>query len=102
STPTSIMLGFGAGTAQRAHLLRVDPGEVNLGKLVEFDELLDDVSARRLDLPTALARMQALGAAPDRYGQWWTVFAFGIASATAGRFFGGGMVEVLVSFALGV
>jgi uncharacterized membrane protein YjjP (DUF1212 family) len=102
STPTSIMLGFGAGAAQRPHLLRVEPGDVNLGKLVEFDELLDDVSARRLDLPTALARMETLGAAPDRYGPWWTVLAFGVASATAGRFFGGGMIEVLVSFALGV
>lgn len=102
STPTSIMLGFGAGVAQRPHLLRVEPGEVNLGKLVEFDELLDEVVAHRIDLPTALTRMQALGAAPDRYGPWWTVLAFGVASATAARFFGGGGVEVVASFALGV
>jgi uncharacterized membrane protein YjjP (DUF1212 family) len=102
STPTSIMLGFGAGVAQRPHLLRVEPGDVNLGKLVEFDELLDYVRARRVDLQTALARMQALGAAPDRYGPAWTVLAYGVASATAGRFFGGGALEVGVSFALGI
>lgn len=102
STPTSIMLAFGAGADQRPHLMRVEPGDVNLGKLVEFDVLLEDVEARRIDVPTALARMQTLAAAPERYGFGWTVLGFGLASATAARFFGGGHLEILVSFALGV
>ncbi|MEZ6015391.1 MAG: threonine/serine exporter family protein [Planctomycetota bacterium] len=102
STPTSIMLAFGAGVDQRPHLMRVEPGDVNLGKLVEFDELLEDVEARRVDVPSALAALRALSTAPERYGVGWSVLAFGLASATAARFFGGGLVEVLASLALGV
>lgn len=102
STPTSIMLGFERGARQRPHLLRVEPGGVDLGKLVEFDDLLDDVDDGVIDVPTAMERMETLAAAPDRYGAAWTVLAFGVASATAGRFFGGGVTEVVVSFALGV
>lgn len=35
STPTSIMASFGPLGRQRTHMLRVRPGEVNLGKLAE-------------------------------------------------------------------
>jgi hypothetical protein len=37
STPTSIMVGFGGHIDQRVHLLRVEPGEPNLGKLAQLD-----------------------------------------------------------------
>ena len=33
STPTSIMAAFGPEARQRTHLLRVEPGDVSLGKL---------------------------------------------------------------------
>jgi len=102
STPTSIMLGFGAGAAQQPHLLRVEPGSVDLGKLVEIDDILEDVEARRVSVAVALQRIEALAAAPARYGAAWTVAAFGIASGTAARFFGGGPVEVVAALGLGV
>jgi uncharacterized membrane protein YjjP (DUF1212 family) len=41
SSPTSLLLAFGSGARQRTVLRRVEPGEVNLGKLVEIDEILD-------------------------------------------------------------
>ena len=45
STPTSILLGFGAEVEDRVRLLRVEPGGVDLGRLEDLDELLDEVSA---------------------------------------------------------
>ena len=102
STPTSMMLAFGTGIEQRTHMLRVEPGDVDLGKLVEFDELLEDVEAGRLPVARALERIEALAAAPERYAAAWTVLGFGVASATAARFFGGGLLEVLVSLGVGL
>ena len=102
STPTSMMLAFGSGVDQRAHMLRVEPGDVDLGKLVEFDELLDEVSERRLGVGEALERLEELGQAPERYGAPWMVGGFGLASATVARFFGGGLTEILVSLVVGV
>jgi uncharacterized membrane protein YjjP (DUF1212 family) len=65
STPTSILLAFGEGTGQIVHLLRVEPGSVDLGKLVEFDELLEDVGARRIELVDARKRIEALVRWPE-------------------------------------
>ena len=48
STPTSIMASFGPVGRQRTHMLRTEPGEVNLGKLAELypkggDVTIDDL-----------------------------------------------------------
>jgi len=102
STPTGLIIGSGAGVDQHTHILRVEPGDVDLGKLVEFDELLEEVAMRRVDVETGLARMEALAAAPNRYRPAWGILAVGLASATAARFFGGGLAEVLASLALGI
>ncbi|MEX1025138.1 MAG: threonine/serine exporter family protein, partial [Planctomycetota bacterium] len=38
-TPTSMLAAFGAPTEQRVHLVRVDQGDEDLGKLLELDEV---------------------------------------------------------------
>jgi len=100
-TPTSVMASFGLGEDERAHLLRIEPGAVDLGKLVEFDQVLEDVEHRRATVADGLARLEQVAAAPPRFGPALTALAFGLASAGAARFFGGGLAEIGVSFALG-
>ena len=39
STPTSIMASFGPVGRQRTHMLRTEPGEVNLGKLATLEQV---------------------------------------------------------------
>ncbi|MEK7832242.1 MAG: threonine/serine exporter family protein [Acidobacteriota bacterium] len=39
STPTSIFASFGKQEEQQTFLMRVTPGEVNLGKLAELDDV---------------------------------------------------------------
>jgi len=102
STPTSLLLAFGAGSEQRARLLRVEPGEVDLGKLIEFDEALEDLEDRRADLAATRARIDALAAAPPRHGPLATALAFAGASAGAAVLFGGGAAEVGAACVLGV
>lgn len=100
STPTSLLAAFGPSSDQRTHLLRVEPGQVDLGKLVEFDELLEEVENGRSTVRGALRRVEELAAQPPRYGLWAVTPAFGAASAGAAVLFGGGWREALVAFAL--
>ncbi|HPF15853.1 MAG: threonine/serine exporter family protein [Planctomycetes bacterium] len=102
ATPTSLIASLGQGRSEQTRLLRVSPGEVNLGKLVELDELLEDVEDRRTDVPTALERLERLIQQPARYGGWTLALAFGLSSAGASVFLGGEGWECVASFAMGL
>lgn len=101
STPTSVMAAFQDGGQQTVRLGRVDPGEVNLGKLMAFDEVLEDVEHGRLEVREGLDRLEAVAAAPPRYSQALVALAFAVASAGAARLFGGGLYDILGSGILG-
>src|SRR5215210_7689543 len=48
SMPTQIMAAFGPEERQRTALLRVEPGQVNLGKLAALEELSRNVAHGRV------------------------------------------------------
>ncbi len=102
STPTSLIAAFGEGENQRTHLVRVDPTSVDLGKLVEFDEIMEDVEQGRIQIREGLVRLESVAHSGARYGPWLRLLAFGVASASAARFFGGGLEEVILSLMIGV
>ena len=102
STPTSIMAAFGELETQHTHLIRVEPGEVDLGKLTDVSEVVEDVVQGRLSPSIGSNRIDAIVAAPPPYGVPSTVLAFGLASAAAARFLGGGLREILVSGGIGL
>jgi len=98
STPTAFFATFdGSGTTV---LARTEPGEVDLGRLADLDELLDDFAAGRRSVRAAANDVDELLARPARWSAPLTVFCYAIASAAAARFFGGGWRE-LVAAALG-
>ena len=101
STPTAIIASFREGGEERTHLIRAEPGAVNLGKLVEFDEVMEDVEHGRTGAREATLRLDAIAAAPPRFPLWLTALACGTASAGASVLFGGGLVELLVSLVIG-
>ncbi len=102
STPTSIFAAFGKQDEQRTFLIRVTPGEVNLGKLAELDAVAVRVLRAGLAPVAGSALIDAIIAAPPRYGGAVTTLAFGLASAAASRFLGGGAKEVALSATLGL
>jgi len=101
STPTSVMASFGKGEEERVHLVRTEPGEVNLGKLVEFDEVLEAVEHGRLSASEGIERLDQVAASAPRYGARLVMLAFAVASAGAARLFGGGLTEMFGSALLG-
>ena len=100
STPTAVIASIGSAPNKVVHLMRTNSGEVDLGKLVEFDDAMDQVRDRELTPAQGLARIEEVAAAPSRYPKWVTALAFGVASAGAAIFFHGGWPEVLFTFLL--
>jgi uncharacterized membrane protein YjjP (DUF1212 family) len=102
STPTSIMASFGPQDDQRTFMIRVEPGDPDLGKLALVDEVARDVLAGQRQPLDGLARLEQIEAAAPRYRPWLTTLAFGVVSASAARFLGGGWREMLAALLIGI
>jgi uncharacterized membrane protein YjjP (DUF1212 family) len=102
STPTSIMASFGPQDDQRTFMIRVDPGDSDLGKLARTDEITREVLNGRLTPAEGTAQLGQLEHAPPAYGRLVTTLAFGVASGSAARFLGGGWHECLAGLGIGL
>jgi len=102
SMPTQIMAAFGPEERQRTHLLRVEPGEVNLGKLAALEEVSLDVARGQMSPGEGMARIERIVAAPSPYGPALVTIAHGLLSGAVCQFLGGGWREVLVATVLGL
>ncbi len=102
TTPTQLMVGFGPPSRQEPVMLRVQPGEIDLGRLAALDALADAVVAGEVGIEDGLARVHAIQAAPARYRPWLVVLAFTLTSAAVARFFGGGGYEMLTAGVIGL
>ncbi len=102
STPTSIFAAFGEQADQRTFLLRVEPGDTDLGRLADVDRVTRRVLRGELTAAEGSAALDAIAALPPLYGRLLTTAAFGVASAAAARFLGGGATEIGLAGGLGV
>ncbi|HNG92970.1 MAG TPA: threonine/serine exporter family protein [Acidobacteriota bacterium] len=102
STPTSIFASFGDPEEQRTTLIRVEPGEVNLEKLVLLDTLAEQVLDGTLTPSEGAQQIDEIVAARPRYGDFLTAICFGISSGAASRFLGGGWREILMATVIGM
>jgi uncharacterized membrane protein YjjP (DUF1212 family) len=102
STPTSIMASFGPLGLQRTHMLRVEPGEVNLGRLAALEQVALDVAQGRTLPADGTAAITRITTAPPPYGPGLTMLASGIVSGAATQFLGGGAREIVVATVLGL
>lgn len=102
STPTSLTAAFGEPPHQRTFLARVEPGSVHLGRQSALDDLIRDVAAGRVGAAEGLERVERIRTAPEPYGAGLTTLCFGVASAGAARFFGGGWREMAAAAAIGL
>ncbi|MCU0617520.1 MAG: threonine/serine exporter family protein [Gemmatimonadaceae bacterium] len=102
TTPTSIFAGFGPPDAQRTHLMRVQPGEPNLGHLSRLDGIMSDVVDGRITASEGSVRIGQLLAEPPRWSGAQTIIAFVLASAGVSCFFGVTIFEACVASVLGL
>ncbi len=101
TTPTSIFAAFGTQDTQRTHLMRVQPGEPNLGHLSRLDGIMSEVLDRHITASEGSTRIVALLAEPPRWSKWQTLVAFIIASGAVSCFFGVTVFEAYIAGTLG-
>jgi len=102
SGPTSLISSFGEPGSQHTALSRVEPGNLQLDKLVELDEVVKSLYRGEIPVEVAAARMLEIDSAPERFGPFLSTLAFMLVSGTAARFFGGGLLEMGVATGLGL
>ncbi len=102
STPTSIYCGFGALETQRTYLIRAEPGSLNLGKIVDLDQVLTEVLYHRLTPAEGSRKIDEIIAAKSEYGATMNTIACGLASAASSQFLGGGVREMVVAAIIGL
>ncbi len=102
STPTSISAAFGEQERQRTYLLRVEPGDVDLGKLARIDAVSNSVLRGEVPPGDGSRLIDGIVADVPLYGAWMRTAAFGIASGAAARFLGGGGREIAAAAAIGL
>jgi len=65
---------------QYNHLVRVTPGEIDLGSLARIDELVDELTSGQRSLEEAIERLDEINKKPPPYGVFLTFLAFGASS----------------------
>jgi uncharacterized membrane protein YjjP (DUF1212 family) len=103
STPTAIFAAMGArGEEPRTTLLRVVPGDHDLGRLAALYGIRDDVLAGRRSPQEGLDRVRSILQQPPRRQPLVDVLAYGLSGAAAAVLFGGGASELGLAGAAGL
>lgn len=106
SNPTGIIVSFGGpgteGGPESTRVLRLPPGEVDLGKLCAADAIAEKVLAGDLDLAAGRVALRALDRPPARGAQWRIALSFGLASAAVAGLLRAAWVDVLAAGLIGV
>ncbi|HTR50485.1 MAG TPA: threonine/serine exporter family protein [Kofleriaceae bacterium] len=102
TTPTAIIMSFGPATDLRTRMMRVDGGELDMGKLAQLDALADDVVAHRMSAADGVKRVDAIVAAPPRFGRALSTAAAALTAASIAVFFGGSLADVAVAGGIGL
>jgi uncharacterized membrane protein YjjP (DUF1212 family) len=98
ATPTAIFASLGGDDGrQETILLRVQPGEHDLGRLAALHEVRDAVMRGSVDAGQGLARLAEVMAAPPTGGPLLRLTAFCLASAASSVLLGGGARETVVA-----
>jgi uncharacterized membrane protein YjjP (DUF1212 family) len=86
SNPTGMLLSFAdteRGTPHRlTQVIRLEPGEVNLGRLAKADAIAEQVLAGNADIEKGLSDLRALDKPARKFTIPLTVLCFGLASAS--------------------
>lgn len=102
SMPSAIFYAFDLpGERGFARLQRIHNHDLDLSKLSQLDRLFNQVVDGKITLLAGAAEVDRIASAPPIYKKWLTCASFGITSAMAATFFGGGLAEIFLSLAAG-
>ena len=102
TTPTTIIMSFGPTHDLRTRMMRVEGGELDMGKLAEVDALADEVVAKQVSPQDGLRRLAEIQVGKRRFGRAIEIPTHGVTAGAIAVFFGGSLADVTVAAAIGL
>ena len=107
SNPTGMILSFPDRERGTPHtitrVIRLQPGETNLGRLAATDAIAEDVMAGRRDIAAGLTAIRALDRPPRKHARMLAILSFGLSSASvAGLLPHSGWADLATAAVLGM
>lgn len=102
TTPTTIIMSFGEPHELRTRMMRVEGGELDMGKLAQVDQLADDVASLRCTPAQGVVALAAILAAPRQFGHGLSTLSHGIAAGSLAVFLGGSLADVAIAGLIGL
>lgn len=102
-TPTSLTFVFVSPDKQNehTHVLRVQPGGIDLGKLACVNQVVNDLLAEDITVVQAHIRLNEIEADPGYYSPWIGLLAYGLSSGAFAMMIGADGLNVIWSALLG-
>lgn len=106
SNPTGLILSFADPVRGQQNgitrVIRLEPGEQNLGRLAATDAIAEDVLAGKLDPAAGHLALLALDRPPSRRASVLSALSFGLSAAAVAGLLGSGVADVVTSGAIGL
>ncbi|MGK0368042.1 MAG: uncharacterized membrane protein YjjP (DUF1212 family), partial [Thermoproteota archaeon] len=110
STPTSLLASFKEEdedgkpclSTESTHLMRLDPGSVNLRKLRDIDNIGDRVLSEELDLVTGKEQLNKIIKRSEFFPIALSVFCYAFLSANFSIWMGGNNFDIIASMIIGL
>lgn len=100
-TPTSLTFAIwqkGEHESQHNYVVRVKPGDLDLGSLARTDELVEELSIGERTLEEAIGRLQEIENKPQPYSHHVTFWAFGVSGGAFAMLMATSWNDVIWSF----
>ncbi len=101
-TPTALLLAFADDEGEKTYLRRVDSGQVDVDKLICFDETLEQLEAGDISVKAASQRFDEIANSPSPYADWLTIAACAISCGSVAVFFRGTVAEIIAALFVGL
>ena len=103
-TPTGLTSAFWLDDEfdQYVHIERVEPGDINLGRLWMIDELIESMSRGKIPLDEGIEKLSQLAKSPSLYSPWIQALTWAITGGAFAALISGTREDVGVSAFLSV
>ncbi|MFK7737381.1 MAG: threonine/serine exporter ThrE family protein [Pirellulaceae bacterium] len=102
-TPTALHCSLGKIGEQQTYLKRIAPGgEVDIAKLLAFDEVLEQLEAGKIPIDEASLRIESIAGSPPPYSVAATMLASAVACLAVASILGGGAADLVFAAIFGV
>lgn len=101
-TPTSLLMSLRDERGEVTYLRRVDSGEVDVDKLIRFDDTLERLKTGELSLPATSSKLDEIAAAPAPFPTWLMTLACAVSCGAIAMLFRATAIEIAASAALGL